>query len=203
MTFSERLQSWRDWWERLSQRERTMLGAAGATFVVIMTLGVGYFITDGLETLDQRNSDMRQALRDLDTQRDAYLRMKAKSAQLETRLGQTPVQFQSYLEAAAKEAGVELPESQEHQATTSNKAFNERTVDLRLGAVTLEQLTKFMRAVETGRSMVVVSQLNVRTRDDKHEQLDVTMSVSTYERRVDSGKGGGKSNSPNNKEDKN
>ena len=82
---------------------------------------------------------------------------------------------------------------------TGLAAFIERTVDLRLGAVTLEQLTKFMRAVETGRSMVVVSQLNVRTRDDKHEQLDVTMSVSTYERRVDSGKSTGKSNS---KEDK-
>jgi general secretion pathway protein M len=202
MTFSERLQALRDWWERLSQRERTLVGSMCATFVILVTLGVGYFITDGLETLDQRNSDMRQALRDLDTQRDAYLRMKAKSAQLETRLGQMPVQFQGYLEAAAKEAGVEIPESTPHEQATSNKAFIERSVDLRLGAVTLEQLTKFMRAVETGRSMVVVSQLNVRTRDDKHQQLDVTMSVSTYERRVDSGKSTGKSNS-NSKEDKN
>ena len=192
MTLSERLQALRDWWERLSQRERTLVGAMLTTFVVLVTLGVGYFITDGLETLDQRNSDMRQALRDLDTQRDAYLRMKAKSAQMETKLGQTPVQLQSYLEAAAKEAGVELPEQQEHQAASSNKAFIERTVDLRLGAVTLEQLTKFLRAVETGRSMVVVTQLEVHTRDDRHQQLEVTMSVSTYERRAETTKGGTK-----------
>ncbi|HEX4457946.1 MAG TPA: type II secretion system protein GspM, partial [Polyangia bacterium] len=100
MTLTERLQALRDWWERLSQRERTLVSAMVATAIVIVTLGVGYFITDGLETLDQRNSDMRQALRDLDTQRDAYLRMKAKAAQQETRLGQAPVQLQSYLEAA-------------------------------------------------------------------------------------------------------
>lgn len=189
MTLSERLQAVRDKWERLSQRERTLVSAMLATAVVLLTLGVGYFITDGLETLDQRNSDMRQALRDLDTQRDAYLRMKAKAAQQETRLGQTPVQLQSYLEAAAKEASVELPEMQEHQAASSNKAFLERSVDLRLGAVTLEQLTKFLKAVETGRSMVVVTQLEVHTRDDRHEQLDVTMTVTTYERHADTGKG--------------
>jgi general secretion pathway protein M len=189
MTLNERFQALRDWWERLSQRERTLVSAMCVTFVVLMTLGVGYFITDGLETLDQRNSDMRQALRDLDTQRDAYLRMKQKAAQQETRLGQTPVQLQSYLEAAAKEASVELPETQEHQAASSNKAFIERSVDLRLGSVTLEQLTKFLKAVETGRSMVVVTSLEVHTRDDRHQQLDVTMTVTTYERHVDTGKG--------------
>ena len=189
MTLSERLQALRDWWERLSQRERTLVGAMLTTFVVLVTLGVGYFITDGLETLDQRNSDMRQALRDLDTQRDAYLRMKSKAAQQETRLGQTPVQLQGYLEQAAKEAGVEIPESTPREQATSNKAFIERSVELRLGAVTLDQLTKFLKAVETGRSMVVVTALEVHTRDDKHEQLDVTMTVSTYERKPDTGKG--------------
>ena len=189
MTLTERLQALRDWWERLSQRERTLVSAMVATAIVIVTLGVGYFITDGLETLDQRNSDMRQALRDLDTQRDAYLRMKAKAAQLETRLGQAPVQLQSYLEAAAKEASVDLPEMQKHEAVSSNKAFMERSVDLRLGAVTLEQLTKFLKAVETGRSMVVVTQLEVHTRDDRHQQLDVTMTVTTYERYTDPTKG--------------
>ena len=196
MTLSERLQALRDWWERLSQRERTLVGAMLTTFVVVVTLGVGYFITDGLETLDQRNSDMRQALRDLDTQRDAYLRMKSKAAQQETRLGQTPVQLQGYLEQAAKEAGVEIPESTPREQATSNKAFIERSVELRLGAVTLDQLTKFLKAVETGRSMVVVTALEVHTRDDKHEQLDVTMTVSTYERKPDAGKG------TNKKEDK-
>ena len=88
-----------------------MVGAMGVTFVVMVTLIVGFLITDGLSSMEERNADMRQALRDLDTQRDNYLRMKAKTAQMETRLGSTPVQLQGYLEAAAKEAGVEIPES--------------------------------------------------------------------------------------------
>jgi len=93
MTFNDRIQTLRDKWERLSQRERTMVGAMGVTFVIMVTLIVGFLITDGLSSMEERNSDMRQALRDLDTQRDKYLVMKAKVAQMETRLGTTPVQL--------------------------------------------------------------------------------------------------------------
>ncbi|MDB4970129.1 MAG: hypothetical protein JWN44_5818 [Myxococcales bacterium] len=192
MTFKDRMQALRDKWERLSQRERTMVGAMGVTFVIMVTLIVGFLITDGLSSMDERNAQMRQALRDLDTQRDNYLRMKAKAAQLETRLGSQPVQMQAYLETAAKEGGVEIVESKEQPSAPAGKKFVERTVELRLRAVTLDQLSKFMRAIETGKSLVVVTAVNVRTRDDKHEQLDVEMSVTTYERERESAKPGAK-----------
>jgi type II secretory pathway component PulM len=190
MTFNDRMQALRDRWERLSQRERTMVGAMGVTFVIMVTMIVGFLITDGLSSMEERNADMRQALRDLDTQRDSYLRMKAKAAQMDTRLGSQPVQLQGYLEAAAKDAGVEIQEANPRPPAPAGKKFVERTIDLHLRAVTLEQLSHFMKAIETGKSLVVVTALQVRTRDDKHQQLDVEMSVSTYDR--DTGKAGPK-----------
>ncbi len=189
MTFNDRMQALRDKWERLSQRERTMVGALGVTFVVMVTLIVGFLISDGLSSMEERNAAMRQALRDLDTQRDNYLRNKAKLSQMETRLGTQPVQLQGYVEAAAKEAGVEISEQTERPPVSVGKKFVERTVDLRLRAVTLDQLTKFMKSIETGKSLVVITALNVRTRDDKHQQLDVDqMSVTTYEHDKGAGK---------------
>jgi type II secretory pathway component PulM len=181
MTLNDRLQALRDKWERLSQRERAMVAALGVTFVVMVTLIVGFVISDGLATMEERNSDMRQALRDLDTQRDSYLKMRAKSQQLEVRLGASPVQLGGYLETASKEAGVEIGDSNERSAP-AGKNFVERTLDMHLHAVTLEQLVKFMKAIETGRNLVVVTSLHITTRDDKHMQLDVDMSVSTYQR---------------------
>ena len=190
MTLNDRMQALRDKWERLSQRERTMVGAMGVTFVVMITLIVGFLITDGLSSMEERNGDMRQALRDLDTQRDTYIRNKAKTAQMETRLGSQPVQLQGYVESAAKDAGVEIPESDMLPAAPAGKKFVQRTLHLRLRAVTLDQLAHFMKAIETGKSLVVVTELDVRTRDDKHEQLDVEMSVSTYEHAADAAKSG-------------
>lgn len=196
MALNDRFQALRDKWERLSQRERTMVGAMGVTFVIMVTMIVGFLISDGLAGLAERNTDMRQALHDLETKRDAYLRNKAKTAQLDVRMGTTPVQLPSYVEQASKEAGVEITETNELPPVAAGKGFSERSLTLGLRAVTLDQLTKFMKAIETGRSLVVVTALNVRTRDDKHIQLDVEMTVSTFERAKDGGKGGAKKGEP-------
>jgi general secretion pathway protein M len=193
MTFNERMQALRDRWERLSSRERTMVTALGVTFVLMVTMVVGFLVTDGLAAMEERNDAMRTALRDLDTQRDNYLRMKAKAAQMETRLGSQPVQLTGYLEQAAKEAGVEIAESNDLPPAPAGKKFIDHSVHIRLRPVGLEELTKFLRAIESGRSLVVSTSLSVRTRDDKHEQFDVEMTVTTYERDKGTGKKADKS----------
>jgi type II secretory pathway component PulM len=176
-----RLNALRDRFERLSARERTMVTALGIAFLVMVTLLVGFFITDGLSTLEEKNANMRQALRDIETQRDAYLKAKNKSSSLSTRVGHTPIQLSGYLEQAAKETGVEIPESNENGAVAAGKVFLERSVDLRLKAVRIEQLAAFLKRIETGPNLVAVTSLSIRTRDDKHEELDVEMRVSTWE----------------------
>lgn len=170
----------RERWERLSPRERTLLSIMAGTFVVMVTVITGFLITDGLSTLDEHNADARAALHDLETQREGYLKAKAKAAQLETRMGKTPVQLQGFLEQAAKDAGVEIPESNEQPAQVG-KQFTERSVEIRLKSVTLESLTKFLKGIETGPNLVVVTALNIRTRDDKHQDLEVELTVTTYE----------------------
>lgn len=192
MALNDRFQALRDKWERLSQRERTMVGALGVTFVLMVTMIVGFLISDGLSTLEERNADMRQALRDLETKRDSYVRNKAKTAQLDARMGQVPVQLASYVEDAAKDAGFKISETSDRPPVAAGKGFTEHSLEVNLRDVNLEQLSKFLKAIETGRSLVVVTALNVRTRDDKHQQLDVEMTVSTYERAKDTGKGGKK-----------
>jgi hypothetical protein len=178
----ERLQALRDRWERLSSRERTMVSALGITVVIMLTLIFGFIITDGLATLGERNADMRQALRDLETRREPYLREKAKTLELEQRIGRTPVQLQGYLEAAAKEAGVEIPESNERPPAPAGKHYVERAVDLRLRQVKIDALVKFLRKIESGpNNVVMVTSLSIRTRDDKHEDLDVELTVSTFD----------------------
>jgi type II secretory pathway component PulM len=181
MILASRIQRLRDRWERLSQRERTLVTAFGVSFVVMTSLIVAVVVTDGLTEMGERNTAMRQALRDLETQRESYLRAKAKVSQIEARIGHTPVQLTGYLETAAKEAGVEIPESNERPTVPSGSKWTERSVDLRLRKVTLESLANFLNRVETGTGLVVVTALNVRARDDKRQEFDVELSVSTYE----------------------
>jgi type II secretory pathway component PulM len=177
-----RMQRLRDRWERLSSRERTMVSAMAVTFVLMITLIVGFFITDGLSTFAEHNSAMRQALRDLETHRQSYLNAKQKLQQVEARIGQSQIQLGGYLETAAKESGVEIPESNERQPVPAGKNYVEKSLDLRLRAVKIEALGKFLKRIETGPNLVVVSALSVKTRDDRHQDLDVELTVSTWER---------------------
>src|SRR5262249_38718309 len=125
MILRERMEQLRDWFERLSQRERTMVSALGIAFAVMVVLIVGFFITDGLSTLEERNSDMRQALKDIESQRDNYNRARAKGRELDHRIGSQPVALQGYLEQAAKDTGVEIPESNERAPQPAGKAYVE------------------------------------------------------------------------------
>jgi hypothetical protein len=175
----------RNRWDRLPERDRRMLLLLGVTFVVCAVGLTTYVISGRLSALQEENSDMRQALRDLESGRDAYQQTRAKNAQLEVRLARGAVQLQGYLEAAAKEADVEIAETTERQPAAAGKAYIERAVDLRLPKVTLEQLAKFMQRIETGPNLVVVTALNVRTRDDRHTDLEVDLTVSTFEHASD------------------
>lgn len=199
MAFSDKLGELRGRWDRLSNRERTLLGSLGGTLLLLVVLGVGFSITQGLSDLEGQNADIRQALRDIATNRDAYERAKSKTAQIEVRMGHGGVQLQGFLETAAKEAGVEIAETVERQPAPAGKKYIEKAVDLRLRKVGIDALAKFLRKIETGTNLVVVSSLNVRSRDDKHEDLEVEMSVSTYEHAPEQ-KAGSKKNKDKDKE---
>ena len=191
MILEAQLTRLRDRWERLSPRERTLVTAMGVTFVAMTTLVTGFLISDGLSSVEEKNAELRQALHDLETQREPYLKAKAKASQLETRLGRTPVQLQGFLEQVAKDTGVQIPESNEEQPVVG-KQFTERSVNLNLKRVPLESLARFLRGIETGPNLVVVTALRVATRDDKHQELDADITVTTYERNAEKKDKGGK-----------
>ena len=168
-------------WERLTERERRMVAAMAVVFAVVIVGVVTFLINDGLSTLSEENDAMRTALADIETGRSAYLRARQKTSQLEVRIGRGGVQLQGYLEQAAKDAGIAIDETTELKPAPAGKAYVERSVELRLRKVGLEPLARFLRKIETGPNLVVVTGLDVRTRDDRHEEFEVEMTVSTYE----------------------
>jgi type II secretory pathway component PulM len=172
----------RDRWERLTQRERASLLLLGGTSMGVLAFVGGVLLTESLASRGEENAEMRQALREIETKRDSYNRDKDRVNQIASKISTTPVQLQGYLEQAAKDSGVEIPESNEQQPQPAGKNFIQRSVDIRLRSVKLDALGRFLKKVETGKNLVMVTALQVRTRDDKHEELDVEMTVSTFER---------------------
>jgi hypothetical protein len=179
-------------WEGLSDRERLMVGGLLAVAVTILLLSTGLVARRRLVELRDDNADVRRVLKELEQNKENYQRLKAKSAQVESRLGHGGMQLEGLLEAAANASNVEISETNERPATpVANKKYIERSVEIRVRKVTLEKLAHFLRRIETGAALVVVTSLTARARDDKHEDLEVEMTVTTWEKAPDAKKGAG------------
>jgi len=179
---------------RLTERERTMLAALlGSLFVCAAAILI-VLIIDGMGGIEERNRQMRDALSAIASGRESYLEQKRQGTNLRSRRPAAPA-LQGYLEKAASDVGISIPESNERAATPRGKRHVERAVDIKLRDVDLEQLARFLHQVENGQYLVVTSQLGVRPRYGNRERLDVEVTVSTFERAEPSaagGKGNGK-----------
>jgi type II secretory pathway component PulM len=175
-------------WERLSQRERSMVGGLVAVVVVGVVILVGYIIASGLEELEENNEATRKALRDIEQNKDSFVVQRQRLAALEVRISRTPVELNRFLETAASAAGISIAESGEMQPVQGDR-YTQRGMEIKLRKVNIEQLAKFMKEIETSQQLVQITSLSVNTRWNQHEELDVEMTVSTYERREGGGKG--------------
>jgi hypothetical protein len=169
-------------WETLPPRQRSLIAAISSGVFVLTLLGLGYYAYDRIDTLETNNDAMQRALRDIEKKRGAYVASKARERALESRVGQSPLQLSGFVEQMGKEVGIEIRETNPRSAEALGKKYIAQSVDLRISKVGLEPLLRFMRRMETyQQNLVMITELSVRARDEKHQDFEVDMTVSTYE----------------------
>jgi len=168
--------------ESLPARQRTLLLAGTWGLLVLGLFALAYAAYDRIDTLEENNEAMRRALVDIDTKRAAYVAAKARERALEARIGQTPLQLSGFVEQLAKEVNLDIRETNPRSAEPVGKKYLQQSVDLRISKVGLEPLLRFMRRIETYQSnLVMVTALSMRAIDDKHQDFEVDMTVSTFD----------------------
>ena len=105
-----------------------------------------------------------------------------------------PLSLETYLTNAAQTAGFVLKGTTPRTPTTRN-GFVTSSVTLLVSDLSLDQLEKFLQAVETKSKYVAVTHLEITRRDYKgKDKLDASLEVSTYAKEKDLSKkpeGGG------------
>jgi general secretion pathway protein M len=176
-------------WSRISARERRLLSILGAAFAGCALLLVGYLVVDAFQTMSQENQDMREAIDLIAKHSDEYRDAKEKVKALQARIGTEPPQLAADLEAAAKEAGIQIPETADRPDSAAGKHYVEHSLDVKLRKVDLKSLATFLSKVETGRSLVLVTRLGIRRSfGGDGTSVDVDLTATTYERLKEGGK---------------
>jgi Tfp pilus assembly protein PilO len=173
-------------WGRMSTRERRLISILVAAVVGCALLVVGYLTFDSLQTKAQENRDMREALDAIAKHSNEFRDAKAKVQAQALRIGSEPPQLAADLEAAAKEAGIQIPETVDRPDAPAGKRYVEHSLDVKLRKVDLKSLATFLSKVETGKSLILVTRLEIRRSfGGDGANVDVEMTATTYERLKD------------------
>jgi type II secretory pathway component PulM len=169
-------------WESFPARQRNLVAGISLGLLFVGLLALAYTAYDHIDTLESNNAAMHRALRDIEKKRGAYVAAKARERALESRIGNNPLQLSGFVEQLGKEVGIEIRETNPRSAETLGKKYIQQSVDLRISKVGLEPLLRFLRRIETyQQNLVITTEISIRARDDKHQDFEVDMTVSTYE----------------------
>ncbi len=170
-------------WNRMSVRERRLISALLGTFITCAVLLVGYLMFNSLQNMEQANQDMRDALNAIAKHSDEFRDAKARVRAQELRIGNAPPQLAADLEAAAKDAGIQIPETADRPDAAAGKRYVEHSLDVKLRKVDLKSLAIFLSKVETGRSLILITRLGIRRSfGGDGSTVDVDLTATTFER---------------------
>ena len=189
----------RDFWDRISPRERGLVMIAAVVAPLTLVIWLGLAIGDGLAGMQARNDRMRKALTVI-----ADLKARGPRSQpaddLVSGMPVEPLSLETYLSNAATTAGFVL-KGTTPRTPISRNGFTTSSVALQVPDLTLDQLQKFLQAVETKSKYVAVTRIEVTRKDYKgKDKLDASLEVSTYAKEApkkpeggsDAGSGSGK-----------
>jgi hypothetical protein len=179
----------RDFWDRISPRERMLVVVAAIAVPVTIALWLGFAIHDGLTAMEQRNERTRKAL---DVVAELKSRGPIQKDPNEVTLPSEPIALETYLNNAATAAGFALKGTSPRPAVTKNGVVT-TSVTFQLEDLEIEKLKAFLQEVETKQKVVFVTHLDVKRDFRDKKKLDANVEVSAYSRPADSkpAEGGG------------
>jgi len=89
--------------------------------------------------------------------------------------------LRSTLESLATAAGVRV-DSMEPQASPAHETYRETKVEVGLKGVALSEMVNYLQRIESAPQVLSIKTLRVRSRSDESKTLDVTFTVSSFER---------------------
>ena len=183
----------RDFWDRISPRERRLVLIAGIAAPIIIAIWLGLSIRDGLVDMEHRNERTRKALNVLMDLR-ARGETATKTDDVVSMMGTEPLSLPTYLDNAAKKANFTLKSTTPHPPATRN-GFVTNSVTCSLDDLTIDQLKTFLSEIEMGSKVVAVTHIDLRRDFRDKTKLDVSLEVSTYSKeppaKTDASKGSG------------
>lgn len=166
---------------KLSWRERMVIGAGGAVAAVILLLTLVIFpLMDKRSQLARGIESRERALVEMRELQARYRDLHGKANVLLEQLGSREANFSlfAFLEQMAAKSEVKKNIAyMKPSNTSSDGAFKETLVEMKLQEVTLKQLVEFLVLVEAPEKIVALKRISIQENTQTKGALDVIMQV--------------------------
>ena len=183
----------RDFWDRISPRERRLVVIGAIVAPITLALWLGFAIHDGLDAMEQRNNKTRKALVVVEDMRARGQTHTAGDDTIAT-MGVEPLSLDTYLTNAAKKAHFDMKSTiTPHQPVTKN-GFVTNTSSVTIDKMSIAEVKDFLQAIETDSKAVAITHLELRRDFRDKDKLSATIEVSNYSKeppaKTEAGSGG-------------
>jgi type II secretory pathway component PulM len=173
----------RAWFDGLARREKLLVAAAGCitALVLVWALAVAPLLGARSRSIARAEAAQQQAdaVRAL---RGRYDEVAGRLAGVEQRIQSGPqANLLATLESLAQQSAVKV-DSMEPRTAPAGEQYRETKMQVTLENATLPQVVAYLHKIESAPQLLSVKSLRVRTRSDTPELLEVTFSVSSFER---------------------
>jgi general secretion pathway protein M len=170
----------------LQRREKIALTAAGAVLVLFLFLELVIFpVVNRGDALRSQIKSKTRALQEMQALRTEYQSNSRYSRDMEASLKQRPKTFTlfSFVDKLAGTSGVKSNVVYMKPSTSNlkNSTYTLSTVEIKLTALTMEQLTAFIYGLEDSANMVWIRRISL-TKGEKNENLlNSVLQVETFQ----------------------
>jgi hypothetical protein len=169
----------RDFWDRISPRERRLVIVAAIAVPITIAVWLGLAIHDGLVAMEARNDKTRKALEVL-----ADLRVRgqteAPADDVTATMGVEPLSLDTYLNNAAKKAKFDMKSTITPHPSVTRNDFVTNSSSLSLEKLTIDQVKDFLQAIETDSKVVAITHIDMHRDFREKDKLGLSLEVSTY-----------------------
>lgn len=177
------LQRLRAAFANLAPRERLLVSAVGVVLALVLAWAAV------LQPILATGERMGQRVEAAELQLEAVKRLRREFDEVSHRLSSVEERIQegprgnlrTTLETLASRALVKI-ESMEPQPSPANDQYRETKVEVSLKQVSLPQTVRYLHEIESSDQVLSVKTLRIRSRPERSELLDVTFTVSSFER---------------------
>jgi type II secretory pathway component PulM len=171
--------------ERLSPREKYMVGGVAITFVLFVGFLVWLWVSSSLGSLERRITDKTGQLKIILDLRQEFEQAKRDQKRSEDRIRKARnIQLMGTLEQLAQQIGINTSDLEMNPRGTASKPedrIDEEKVEVNLQKITIDRLIEFLERVEQKSETIAVRTLHIRKNFQDPSVMDVGFTVSKFQ----------------------